>query len=93
MKTTALQRRTLVLVALIVPMLLLFVYVALRSGPLAPVAVTVTTAQAREIRPALFGVGTVEARYSYRIGPTAAGRVKRLDVQVGDRVRVGDQFQ
>lgn len=89
MKLSALQRRSLVLLVLIVPLLLLFVYVALRSGPLAPVAVTVTTAQAREIRPALFGVGTVEARYSYRIGPTAAGRVKRLDVQVGDRVRVG----
>lgn len=89
MKLSALQRRSLVLLVLIVPLLLLFVYVALRSGPLAPVAVTVTTAQMREIRPALFGVGTVEARYSYRIGPTAAGRVKRLDVQVGDRVKVG----
>src|SRR5690606_31970442 len=29
------------------------------------------------------------ARYTYRIGPTVAGRVRRLDVHVGDRVRAG----
>ena len=38
MKLPSLQRRTLALIAVIVPLLLLFVYVALRSGPLAPVA-------------------------------------------------------
>jgi len=36
--------------------------------------VTVTTAESRSIAPALFGIGTVEARYTYRIGPTIAGR-------------------
>lgn len=36
MKLPSLQRRTLALIAVIVPLLLLFVYVALRSGPLAP---------------------------------------------------------
>ena len=41
------------------------------------------------ITPALFGIGTVEARYTYAIGPTVAGRVKRVDVSVGDRVRAG----
>ena len=45
MKLPSLQRRTLALIAVIVPLLLLFVYVALRSGPLAPVAVTLTTVQ------------------------------------------------
>lgn len=89
MQITVLQRRTLVLLLLIVPLLVLFGYVAMRSGPLAPVAVTVTSAKSEQIKPALFGVGTVEARYSYLIGPTAAGRVKRLHVQVGDRVKAG----
>ncbi len=89
MQITALQRRTLVLLLLIVPLLVLFGYVAMRSGPLAPVAVTVTSAKSEQIKPALFGVGTVEARYSYLIGPTAAGRLKRLHVQVGDRVKAG----
>lgn len=84
-----LQRRTLALVAVIVPMVLLFAYVALRSGPLAPVAVTATTVEERAIAPALAGIGTVQARYTYRIGPTYAGRVRRIDVQVGDQVRAG----
>lgn len=89
MKRLPLQHRTLGLIAVLVPMLALFVYVALRSGPLAPVAVTVTTVENRPIAPALFGIGTVAARYTYRIGPTFAGRVKRLDVHVGERVKAG----
>ncbi|HMM73100.1 MAG TPA: biotin/lipoyl-binding protein, partial [Rhodocyclaceae bacterium] len=67
----------------------LFGYVVLRSGPLAPVAVTTAAVEARSISPALFGVGTVEARFSYKIGPTIAGRVAKINVDVGDRVRAG----
>lgn len=81
--------RKLALVAVIVPLLALFIYVALRSGPLAPIPVTVTAVEDRSIAPALFGIGTVESRYTHKIGPTAAGRVKRVDVQVGDKVRAG----
>ena len=61
----------------------------LTSGPLAPVPVTLVTVEERPITPALFGVGTVEARYTYRIGPTFAGRVSRVEVQVGERVKAG----
>lgn len=89
MKMLPFQGRTLALLGVVLPLLALFVYVVLRSGPLAPVAVTVSTVEARPISPALFGVGTVEARFTYRIGPTIAGRVKRLDVHVGDRVQAG----
>ena len=89
MKFLSLSRRMLALLAVIVPLLVLMIYVALRSGPLAPIPVTVTTAESRSIAPALFGIGTVEARYTYRIGPTVAGRIKRVEVQVGDRVRAG----
>ena len=39
--------------------------------------------------PALFGIGTVEARRSYLIGPTAAGRVRKVAVDVGDAVKAG----
>jgi len=53
------------------------------------VAVTVATVESRAVTPALFGIGIVEARYTYKIGPTFAGRVKRLDVHVGDRVKAG----
>lgn len=89
MKILPLQRRTLALIAVLVPLLALLAYVAVRSGPLAPVAVTQAQVESRSIRPALFGIGTVEARYTYEIGPTFAGRVKRLDVHVGDRVKAG----
>jgi len=84
-----LQRRTLALLAVVLPLLALFVYVVLRSGPLAPVAVTVATVEQRAITPALFGIGTVEARTTYRVGPTLAGRVLRLSAQVGERVTAG----
>ena len=89
MRRLKLQGRTLALIAIIVPLLLVFAYVAMRSGPLAPVKVTVVRVQEGTVSPALFGVGTVEARHTYRIGPTLAGRVKRGDVQVGDRVSAG----
>ncbi|MDD2947906.1 MAG: efflux RND transporter periplasmic adaptor subunit [Rugosibacter sp.] len=89
MKKFPLQGRTLTLLAVIIPLLVLFIYVGLRSGPLAPVAVTVASVESRAITPALFGIGTVEARYTYKIGPTFAGRVKRLEVHVGDQVKAG----
>lgn len=89
MKFPRLQRRTLGLIAAVIPLLLLFVYVALRSGPLAPVAITVATVESRAITPALAGIGTVQARYTHKIGPTMAGRVLRLDVDTGDTVKAG----
>lgn len=92
MKNFPIQSRTLGLLAVLLPLLALFVYVALRSGPLAPIPVTVAAVEERAIVPGLFGIGTVEARYTYKIGPLFAGRVKRLDVHVGDRVRAGQVF-
>lgn len=89
MKFLSINRRVLALLAVVVPLLALLIYVALRSGPLAAIPVTVTTAESRSIAPALFGIGTVEARFTYRIGPTVAGRIKRVEVQVGDRVQAG----
>lgn len=83
------QRRTLSLLAVILVLLGLFFYVALRSGPLAPVAVTTTQVEQASIAPALFGIGTVQARYTYKIGPTFTGRLKQLDAQVGDLVSAG----
>lgn len=89
MKFPRLQRRTLALIAVIFPLVALFFYVALRSGPLASVAVTVTTAESHAIAPALSGIATVQARFAYKIGPVYAGRIRRLDVHVGDAVQAG----
>lgn len=64
-------------------------YVVMRSGPLAPTRVTVVQAAEGRFTPALFGIGTVEARRSYLIGPTVAGRVRAVAVDVGDTVKAG----
>ena len=92
MKYVPLQRRTLALIAVVVPLLVLFIYVALRSGPLAPVAVTVAKVDSRALKPELFGIGTVETQSKFKIGPVATGRVSRLDVNVGDLVKTGQVF-
>jgi HlyD family secretion protein len=65
------------------------VFVGMRSGPLAATRVTLHQAETGTVAPALFGIGTVEARRSYLIGPTTAGRVLRVAVDVGDWVNAG----
>lgn len=89
MKRLPLRGRTLALVGVLAVLGGAFIWVALRSGPMAPVAVTLMEVQSKPLAPALFGIGSVEARHTYKIGPIAAGRIKRLDVQVGDRVSAG----
>lgn len=64
-------------------------YVVLNAGPLAPIRVTVHTVQEGRLTPAIFGIGTVEARRSWMVGPTVAGRVLRVQVDVGDTVKAG----
>lgn len=81
--------RTLALASVLILLAALLGYVALRAGPLAPVPVTLATVENRSIKPALFGIGSVEARFTHKIGPTFAGRVKRVEVQSGDKVKAG----
>jgi len=64
-------------------------WVATRSGPLAPIRVSVVQVARGEVSPALFGIGAVGAQRAYAIGPTVAGRVKRVLVDVGDTVKAG----
>lgn len=66
-----------------------FVFAVARSGPLAPVRVTQALVARADLAPVLFGIGVVEARRSYQVGPVAAGRVLRVVVDVGDTVRAG----
>lgn len=89
MKFLSVHKRTLASLMVLLPLLVLFVYVALRSGPLAPVPVTMAAVENRAISPALFGIGIVESRYTYKVGSTFAGRIKVLPVQVNDRVEAG----
>lgn len=66
-----------------------FAFVVLRSGPLAPIRVTVAPVEEGVVTPALFGIGTVEARRSYLIGPISSGRVLRVLADVGETVKAG----
>lgn len=89
MKLKAPTSKVLVLALLGMLLLVAIVFVIRRAGPLAPVRVTVVQATEGSLTPALFGIGTVEARRSYLIGPTAAGRVLRVLVDAGDTVKAG----
>ncbi|HEB82584.1 MAG TPA: efflux RND transporter periplasmic adaptor subunit [Gammaproteobacteria bacterium] len=59
------------------------------KGPLAPVSVETVQLRQGDLKPALFGVGTVEARRSYTIGPVRTGKLKTLLVDHGDHVSSG----
>lgn len=83
------RRRTLALIVVLLPLLGLFAWVALRAGPLAPVPVQVARVEVEALTPALFGLGLVEASATHRMGSTTAGRVLRLHVQPGDHVKAG----
>ncbi len=81
--------RRILIGALAVALVAALAFVALRTGPLAPIKVTVTSVQEGKLNPAIFGIGTVEARRSWMVGPTVAGRVLSVRVDVGDAVKAG----
>lgn len=81
--------RLITLGALAAILIAALLYVVRQTGPLAPVRVTVAPARSGQVRPALFGIGTVEARKTYLLGPISAGRVLRVLVDVGDAVAPG----
>ena len=83
------MKRRLSLAALAIFLLAALAFVMLRSGPLAPTRVTVSKVQEGTLSPALFGIGTVEARRNWMIGPTVAGHVLSVKVDVGDSVKAG----
>ncbi len=57
--------------------------------PLAPIKVTLAQATEGSLSLAIFGIGTVEARRNWMVGPTVAGRVMSVKVDVGDAVKAG----
>lgn len=81
--------RRLALGALLLALLGALAWVALRSGPLAPIKVTLTRVSQGSLSPAIFGIGTVEARRSFVLSPTAPGRVLALRADVGESVKAG----
>lgn len=84
----ALKRR-LLLGGSLALLVLLFLFVLLRTGPLAPVQVTLAEVRSGRFTPELFGIGTLEARRHWMLGPTVPGRVLAVRVDVGDEVKAG----
>lgn len=59
------------------------------KGPLGPPKVTIAKAHKENLNPSVFGIGTVEARLAYTIGPTQAGRLLSALADHGDKVQAG----
>ena len=89
MKLKAPSSKVIKLGLLFMVLLIAIGFVIRRAGPLAPVRVTVVQVTEGSLTPAIYGIGTVEARRNYLIGPTTAGRVLRVLVDAGDTVKAG----
>ena len=81
--------RRLLLGGLALTLVAALAYVALRTGPLAPIKVQTTRVTTGSVSPEIFGIGQVEAQRSWMVGPTVAGRVRTVQVDVGDTVQPG----
>ncbi len=83
------SKKSLVLTAAVIMLLIGIVLIVARNGPMAALSVTAATTETADLSPQIFGIGTVEARRAYVIGPTTASRVTRVLADHGDRVRAG----
>lgn len=77
------------LLALGIGVTVVFAWVVMTQGPLASVKVTAEKLQAGNLSSGVFGVGTLQARYSYNLAPTMTSRVKSVLVDQGDQVVAG----
>lgn len=82
------SKKTLLALA-VLALLLVLVLALVRNGPMADTKVTVIHATLADLTPQIFGVGTIEARRAYMIGPTLASRVTQVLVDQGDSVKRG----
>lgn len=89
MTTNPQTSRRLLLGGLALALLGALAFVALRTGPLAPTKVQVTQVKKGRVTPEIFGIGQVEAQRSWMVGPTVAGRVLSVKVDVGQAVVPG----
>lgn len=87
--TRKISPRTLLLLIGTLAFITAFVWLLTTRGPLAPVGVEIAGVTRADLHPMVYGIGTVEARRAYAVGPTQAGRVLRVWVDQGDRVKAG----
>ncbi|MFP5404450.1 MAG: efflux RND transporter periplasmic adaptor subunit [Gammaproteobacteria bacterium] len=69
-----------------------FAWLVATRGPLAPVGVETAAVERADLSPEVYGIGTVEARHAYAVGPIQAGRVLRVHVDQGDAVAAGQRL-
>lgn len=84
------QKKLLAVFASIALMAAAFIWVLLSSGPLAKIRIVVSEVQEQRLEPSLFGIGTVQARNTYRVASNIVGRATTLNVDVGDKVETGE---
>lgn len=89
MKPDRLTLQRIGFVALAIVFIVAITLVMTRTGPLAATRVTAHTVQEARLIPSIFGIGTVEARRNWMVGPVVAGRVQSVRVDVGDQVKAG----
>lgn len=87
--TLKISPRTLALALGALAFIAAFVWIFTTRGPLAPVGVEIATVTQGDLDPGVYGIGTVEARHAYAVGPIQAGRLLRVWVDQGDRVSTG----
>ncbi|MCK9462397.1 MAG: efflux RND transporter periplasmic adaptor subunit [Proteobacteria bacterium] len=83
------RTKVVVLVASVVLFVAAFVWLLTTHGPLAPVGVQLGSVVRADLTPSVFGIGTVDARLAYAVGPIAPGRVLRVLVDQGEAVKAG----
>lgn len=66
-----------------------FFWLLTTRGPLAPVGVQTGSVVRGDVSPSVFGIGTVDARLSFSVGPVTPGRVLRVLVDQGEAVKAG----
>ncbi len=84
------QKKLLAVFTTIALMAAAFIWVLLSSGPLAKIRIVVSEVQEQRLEPSLFGIGTVQARNTYRVASNIVGRATTLNVDVGDKVETGE---
>jgi HlyD family secretion protein len=83
------SKRSLLLAAGAAAFIAAFVWLLATRGPLAPVGVETASVVRAGVRPDVYGIGTVEPQRAYAVGPIQAGRLLRVLVDQGDRVKAG----
>lgn len=83
------SRKKIGLLMLFAGAFVVFAWVVMTQGPLAPVKVTVDKVRTGNLANSVFGIGTLKARHSYNLAPTMTSRVKAVLVDQGDQVVAG----